>query len=152
MSNQQMGDVVGTGQKLGIVIRLIKGAENAAVISYEIFVGINQVRPGPVQLFNDMVKSIWSQFVVIVQEGKVLTDRQLYSSPGCLGYSAIFLEVNDLDPLVFIFPIPQQRANMRISTAIVGEAQFPVGVCLIQYRTDTVVEEMGINIVHGNNH
>ena len=148
MVDAKVADAILRAQQIRVPVRLqIRSRAKPDFIDL-VFVRIDDRR---IRIFPDLpgdpVQRIGRQFVVVIQQRAKASRCHGKRRIGGLRNMAVTLAHEDLDarigPRIRLDDLP----HMRLRRRIVGDAELPVGIDLVQHRADALVEPAGRRVV-----
>ena len=92
------------------------------------------------KLDGHFIERMLGEKVVVIQQRHELTGGEIEGRVGRRAYVPIGLPPHDLDPRIAHRKFPQYQLDVWLGRGVVGQAQFPVGIKLVQDRLDHLAE------------
>ena len=143
--------VIVSDRHLGIPVALELGVVVATGGVDFVFVSVEEVGGGVSgNGLGDMEEGVGGEDIVVIEEGNVLAGSEFEGGVGRGGYVAVGFAHGKLDAGIRLGGGAEFFNDVLVGRAVIGEAEFPVGVDLGFDAVDELVEELGRRIIGGD--
>ena len=135
--------------EIGLEIRIVSPSVGVDLV----LVGVEQPRIGmPIDRFCNPIEGVCRQHVVMVDEGDKIPCGHLERRVRSGSYVSTGITKPQLDSAVFGRVPLKQFADPRCGRGIIGNAQLPMDIDLIQNRTDRLIQNLQWGVADRHHH
>ena len=137
-----MGDAVLRQEQVFVPVGLEVGVVAAALFVDLVLVGVDEIGVRVLENFvGDEVEGVLGKFVVVVQQDNKFTGGEFDGAIGARGNVAVLFTVVHLDARVSGRIFVEHLANVRCGRLVIGNAEFPVRIQLVDHRVEAQAEK-----------